>query len=44
MSAERRPLVLELGGRWVRAGVSGERAPRCVLRWEVRPPVASAFH
>uniref|UniRef100_M4BMD4 Uncharacterized protein n=1 Tax=Hyaloperonospora arabidopsidis (strain Emoy2) TaxID=559515 RepID=M4BMD4_HYAAE len=35
MNSSLKPLVLELGARYVRCGVSGERAPRCVERWEV---------
>ncbi|KAE9036083.1 hypothetical protein PR003_g7290 [Phytophthora rubi] len=34
MSADKSALVLELGARYVRCGISGERAPRCVTRWE----------
>lgn len=36
--SDKSALVLELGGRYVRCGISGERAPRCVTRWEVRRP------
>uniref|UniRef100_A0AAV1TC72 Actin-related protein 10 n=1 Tax=Peronospora matthiolae TaxID=2874970 RepID=A0AAV1TC72_9STRA len=35
MNSSLKPLVLELGARYVRCGVSGERAPRCVERWEM---------
>ncbi|RLN64205.1 hypothetical protein BBJ29_000363 [Phytophthora kernoviae] len=28
-------LVLDLGARYARCGISGERSPRCVMRWEV---------
>ncbi|KAL4159668.1 hypothetical protein PRNP1_000241 [Phytophthora ramorum] len=28
-------LVLELGARYARCGISGERAPRCIVRWQV---------
>ncbi|KAG3162635.1 hypothetical protein PI126_g5896 [Phytophthora idaei] len=35
MSSSLNALVLELGARYVRCGVSGERSPRCVERWQV---------
>ncbi|CAI5732738.1 unnamed protein product [Hyaloperonospora brassicae] len=35
MNSSLDPLVLELGARYVRCGISGERAPRCVERWEM---------
>ncbi|KAF1775325.1 Actin-related protein 10 [Phytophthora cactorum] len=33
--SDKNALVLELGARYVRCGVSGERSPRCVERWQV---------
>ncbi|KAG6967037.1 hypothetical protein JG688_00006498 [Phytophthora aleatoria] len=33
--SDKNALVLELGARYVRYGVSGERSPRCVERWQV---------
>ena len=36
MISSQSALVLELGARYVRCGISGERAPRCVERWQVR--------
>lgn len=33
--SDKSALVLELGARYARCGVSGERSPRCVMRWEV---------
>ncbi|OWZ04931.1 hypothetical protein PHMEG_00023080, partial [Phytophthora megakarya] len=33
--SDKSALVLELGARYARCGVSGERAPRCVERWQV---------
>ncbi|KAL3668310.1 hypothetical protein V7S43_006403 [Phytophthora oleae] len=33
--SDRSALVLDLGARYVRCGISGERAPRCVERWQV---------
>ncbi|KUF77465.1 Actin-related protein 10 [Phytophthora nicotianae] len=35
--SDKSALVLELGARYARCGVSGERTPRCVERWQVRP-------
>ncbi|ETP54452.1 hypothetical protein F442_00827 [Phytophthora nicotianae P10297] len=33
--SDKSALVLELGARYARCGVSGERTPRCVERWQV---------
>ncbi|KAG7379929.1 Actin- protein 10 [Phytophthora pseudosyringae] len=33
--SDKSALVLELGARYARCGISGERAPRCVERWQV---------
>ncbi|DBA04199.1 TPA: hypothetical protein N0F65_004307 [Lagenidium giganteum] len=35
MHSERSVLVLELGSKYVKCGLSEERASRCVLKWEV---------
>uniref|UniRef100_K3WX73 Actin-related protein 10 n=1 Tax=Globisporangium ultimum (strain ATCC 200006 / CBS 805.95 / DAOM BR144) TaxID=431595 RepID=K3WX73_GLOUD len=35
MSSEKSALVLEIGTKYVKCGLSGERAPRGVMRWEV---------
>ncbi|KAI9993947.1 hypothetical protein PInf_016469 [Phytophthora infestans] len=34
-SSEKSALVLELGACYARCGISGERSPRCVERWQV---------
>ncbi|CAI5724777.1 unnamed protein product [Peronospora destructor] len=33
--SDKSALVLELGARYARCGISGERAPRCAERWQV---------
>ncbi|KAK1941654.1 Actin-related protein 10 [Phytophthora citrophthora] len=33
--SDKSALVLDLGARYARCGISGERAPRCVERWQV---------
>lgn len=35
-SSEKNALVLEIGTKFIKCGLSEERAPRGVLRWEVR--------
>ncbi|CAH0476472.1 unnamed protein product [Peronospora belbahrii] len=47
--SDKNALVLELGARYARCGLSGERAPRCVKRWQVgdllqTPLSASEWH
>lgn len=42
MPNEKTALVLELGARYLKAGLSEERAPRCVLRWEMAEQLAAA--
>lgn len=34
-ASEKSALVLEIGSKFVKCGLSEERAPRGVLRWEV---------
>ncbi|KAF0692724.1 Aste57867_16235 [Aphanomyces stellatus] len=46
INVEKSAIVLDVGSRYLRCGMSGERSPRTVLRWEVaeklqiRPPLS----
>lgn len=42
MPNEKTALVLELGARYLKAGLSEERAPRCVLRWSMAERLSTA--
>lgn len=43
-ASEKSAVVLELGSKLIKCGLSEERAPRGVLRWEVRVHTALAHY